>query len=81
MANKCICMECDFQGTFSEVLEAPNPFDPAETIQGCPMCKAVDGTLRTACHETGCWREATCGSNFPDGYRWTCYQHSNLKTA
>ena len=29
--------------------------------------------------EIRCWREASCGSPHPDGYRWSCYDHSSLK--
>lgn len=76
--NKCFCQECGWQGTFGDVLEAPNPFEATETITGCSDCKAVDGTIRTACYETGCWREATCGTNHPDGYRCSCFKHSGL---
>lgn len=82
MATKCFCRECDWRGTWGDVLKAPNPFAPEEEIMGCPDCKAVDDTLRTACYETGCWKEASCGSPYPDGvYRWSCYKHGNLKTA
>ena len=70
------CMEITHEDNF---LKAPNPFDPADTLSGCPACKAID-QWRDVCDEAGCNELASCG--FPDDvvrYRRTCYEHSAFK--
>lgn len=78
--QKCLCKSCDWQGLVSELLTAQNPFDPGETISGCPKCKAIDDAI-VACDEPGCWREATCGWPSESGYRWTCGKHMRAEQA
>lgn len=70
---RCEC--CDWIG--GDYLTAPNPFDPADKITGCPSCKAVD-SMRSACQADGCTRPGTSGTPGWLGYRyvWTCYEHS-----
>jgi hypothetical protein len=72
--HKLICKECGWRGQESEMLLAPNPFDPEDQVCGCPGCKAVDSLL-VACDELGCWQESTCGTPTPEGYRRTCGRH------
>lgn len=36
---KVICGECDWHGTRNDLLEAHNPFDDSDIIEGCPQCK------------------------------------------
>lgn len=61
-----------------ELLEAPNPFDPEDTIIGCPKCKSVE-SFEEVCDEAGCEAMATCGWPDGNGYRRTCSRHANLK--
>lgn len=71
-----ICQDCDWRGGESELLRAPNPFadeNPDEMI-GCPRCREPN-TMRQACDESGCWREASMGTPVHGGYRRTCYDH------
>lgn len=65
---------CGWHGT--EYLQAPNPFDPEDTVSGCPQCKAVD-TIDVACAVPECW-EATCQGMMTDvGYKWLCRLHGS----
>jgi len=52
----------------TEALYAPNPFDPDDTLIGCPLCKSVSSLVQ-ACDVRECWQEATCGTPTDDGYR------------
>lgn len=74
--EKVVCTErrCGWHGTNDEMLVSPNPFEPDDTIIGCPSCKGVD-TLVVACDVEGCWKESTCGFPTPEGYRRTCGVH------
>ena len=73
------CRECDAYMHEVDMLTAPNPFDPKDTLVGCPNCKSV-GSFREICDEAGCNDEATCGFPAKDsGYRRTCYDHSCFK--
>jgi hypothetical protein len=69
-----MCRSCGWIGDDAELLRAPSPFDVADTICGCPQCKAVNDVVN-ACDEPGCAREATCGFPDPGGYRRTCVEH------
>jgi len=71
---KVICDECGWHGQEEEMLIAKNPFDESENVNGCPKCKSVDSML-VACDEPGCWKQTSCGTPTPDGYRTTCGQH------
>lgn len=71
---KRYCANCGWHGQSSETLQAPNPFERRETIAGCPQCLQVE-TIGVACFEDGCWQQATCGFNTPQGYRHTCGKH------
>lgn len=71
-----LCQSCDWIGNDAELLRAPSPFDPDDTICGCPKCKAVDDIIN-ACDEPGCTREAHCGFPAPGGYRRTCSKHAS----
>jgi hypothetical protein len=73
------CQECKAITLEPALLSAPNPFDPDDTIVGCPNCKSV-AEFDELCDEPGCERPASCG--FPTaagGYRRTCYDHSDFK--
>lgn len=39
------CEVCEWVGSMSEVLTAPNPFEEGSYVEGCPNCKMVD-TIR-----------------------------------
>lgn len=72
--DKWTCKECDWRGLESELLLAPNPFQINDEICGCPKCKSVD-CFAAACDEPECWREVSCGTPTPSGYRSTCGKH------
>lgn len=74
--QKIICNEfrCSWQGLEGEALTAPNPFEPTETVSGCPECLGID-TIVYACDEPDCWKSATCGTPTKEGYRSTCGKH------
>jgi hypothetical protein len=57
-----------------DLLTAINPFDPEDIIRSCPLCKSIDAA-RVACDEPDCWRDASCGTPVPNGYRQTCGKH------
>ena len=70
-----VCTFCAAHIANADALRtAPNPFDPRDTLTGCPACGAVNATVR-ACDEPGCWQPADCGFPTPDGYRSTCSKH------
>jgi hypothetical protein len=70
---------CGWIGEESEILTAPNPFDPGDTVVGCPLCKEV-GDFDELCDEPGCNRTTSCGFQTKDGgYRRTCHEHSEWK--
>ncbi len=73
--DKRTCGVCYWRGTSDQILVAQNPFDPGDTVTGCPKCLSVDSTT-IVCDEPGCWKEVTCGTPIPDGsYRQTCGTH------
>lgn len=74
---KWLCENCGEACTQDEILEAPNPFAPSDTITACPHCKGVE-TLIGACSADGCNRPSSSGTPNVEGYRyvWACSQHS-----
>lgn len=70
----CSDWRCGWTGLGADVLSAPHPFQEGCTIQGCPKCKETE-TIRLACDEPECWKEASCGFSTPAGYRHTCGEH------
>lgn len=76
MTMKLVCGKhyCGWCGPKDEVLRAPNPFDPAQELWGCPKCKDVE-CLYGACDEPGCTQIADQGTPTPGGYRRTCSKH------
>lgn len=68
------CNECEGYYDQADILIAPNPFDPEDTISGCAFCKAVNSFQR-ACDVVGCERLASNGSPTPQGYTWRCFDH------
>lgn len=50
---KYVCTErrCGWRG--EHYLSVPNPFEPADTVTGCPGCKSID-TIVNACDVPGC---------------------------
>ena len=72
--RKWKCENCDEISLEKDLLEAVNPFDADQTINGCPTCKGVFG-FTEICDEPGCVRDANCGFPTPEGYRRTCGDH------
>ena len=73
-AKRVICESCAWVGKEGDLLRAPNPFDPSESLYGCPECFNVE-CFRYMCDEPGCDFAASCGWLSADGYRNTCGQH------
>jgi hypothetical protein len=76
--NRLFCESCNWRGTVDDILAAPHPFDPEDTVSGCPQCREIGG-LCQVCDEEGCWDMASCGTPLKDGgYRRTCHRHRPL---
>ena len=75
MTDKVQCDVCAWIGTDARILSAKNPFDPEDTVEGCPQCKSVN-SIRRFCDEPGCTERASCGTPTKDGYRQTCGKHA-----
>jgi hypothetical protein len=73
---KLVCDDrrCGWHGEDTEMLTAPNPFNPEFNIHACPKCREI-GVLSQACDEPGCWKASTCGTPTAAGYRRTCGRH------
>lgn len=78
MIQKVECKECSWSGFGYERLRAQNPFDPSESIEGCPQCKSTE-SFTVLCDENGCQRPVACGTPTPDGFRWTCGEHAPVE--
>jgi len=74
------CDECEKIYLESDLLTAPNPFEPDFTITGCPHCKSVE-CFTEICDEPECTQPASCGFPTDNGYRRTCFEHSEFKKA
>lgn len=72
--NSFICTDCGHKIADFELLTAPNPFNPEETICGCPKCRCA-GAFPGACDEPECKNVSGMGTPTPNGYRRTCYKH------
>lgn len=72
---KWICRECG--AICAKHLAAVNPFDPSDTISGCPNCLSAE-TLVGACQVDDCKREASGGYPNALGFRYvrTCHDHA-----
>lgn len=69
------CKVCGWIGPREALLEAPNPFDPAQKITGCPDCKDVEQFDRM-CDAEHCASPSSIGAPWKDGvYRFTCHEH------
>jgi hypothetical protein len=76
--TKMICgnWRCGWAGSSDDLLYAPNPFEPDDTIRACPKCKDIDNSLHTACEIDGCKRYGEGGYPLADGrYVWRCFEH------
>ena len=75
------CKLCNARTPEPALLRAQSPFDPDDTLTGCPECKQCDDGFALLCDEPGCTSEAGCGwptgdeSDVWGGYRNTCYKH------
>ena len=76
--NKLKCSECEWRGEIKEVLVADNPFEPGESMYGCPTCKCIN-RFDAVCDEPECWGLAHCGTHTRAGYRNTCGKHKPEK--
>jgi hypothetical protein len=73
--NKVMCEECNWHGTFDQVLHGKNPFAKGEEIIGCPECHAPEMII-CVCEIDKCRLPASCGTPLSDGgYAQTCGKH------
>lgn len=72
--KRWLCGQCESIVADDTLLSATNPFDPTETIYGCPRCLGVGG-FTLLCDVDGCEAKASCGFPTVKGYRQTCGQH------
>lgn len=72
--QKWVCKECGC--VMAEPLFAPNPFDPSDTVSGCPECKSVNA-IEVGCQVGDCRKIASGGHPGGHGFRyiWTCWDH------
>ena len=73
---RCENRNCGWIGREIELLLAAHPFEPDETVRGCPKCHAIDSMLE-CCDEPECFEASTCGWTDSSGnrYRRTCGKH------
>lgn len=82
MSRRWRCRNCEHVSAESELLTAASPFDPAQRLMACPLCKCCDEGFEMLCDEPGCQSEVSSGrptGNASDawgGYRNTCSKHS-----
>lgn len=69
------CVHCSAVTPDSGLLVATSPFDPDDTLTGCPKCKQCNEGFDEMCDEPGCGDAASCGWPSSGGYRRTCYAH------
>jgi DNA-directed RNA polymerase subunit RPC12/RpoP len=71
-----LCTECGARVETADVLTAPNPFDPDDTISACPECRSIEQFAR-ACTVPDCKNTVGCGVPGALGYRyaWLCGKH------
>lgn len=69
-----VCGVCDMEVMQKDMLHAPSPFDPEETLIGCPHCKVCsgEGSWDEQCEVEGCGRGATCGTPLKGGGYLRC---------
>lgn len=75
--QRWLCNECGAIVEDNKLLSAPHPFDIGDKVTGCPECLSVDSFVG-CCDEPGCKKEGTCGFLAANGYRRTCYTHSDF---
>jgi hypothetical protein len=68
------CEACHWIGKESQLLVAPNPWEPVYEIQGCPNCKMCDG-FEGLCDAEGCEQISSMGTPHSTGYKMTCHRH------
>lgn len=70
---------CNFcGGIFKEhrLLRAASPFDPNDTLRGCPRCKQCADGFDLLCCVEGCDHMVAVGKVHPEhGYVWICSKH------
>lgn len=74
------CMYCAYVGPASSWLSAPNPFDPKDTLDGCPECKSAESTVQL-CSTSNCQAEASSGRVTVPGYVYYCNKHYPKESA
>jgi hypothetical protein len=74
MSDRWLCEECRHVCDADDILRAPNPFDPEDTLHFCPDCKQPNQLTRT------CWKcDKPASSGTPTkthGYVWACHEHA-----
>ena len=73
--TRLVCLACSNTCSMDEMLKAPSPFDPEDTVVGCPACKEVNA-FQTGCDILGCPEPVVYGRETPAGYLTTCAKHT-----
>ena len=73
--DKTICMMCGWRGRESEILSAPNPFEPGGKIWGCPKCKRIE-QFRPVCAHKDCWNGLQTWVKVQGEYIGFCEKHA-----
>lgn len=61
MSKRWRCTDCGEVRREDALLKAPSPFDPDETLVGCPGCKSIDH-FAVMCEVVGCKNDGRCGT-------------------
>jgi hypothetical protein len=84
--NRWQCCNCRSITLEPDLLTAPSPFDPTDTLTACPNCTQCNEGFDLLCDKPGCSLHAGCGwptGNDADewgGYRTTCGKHMQQNT-
>lgn len=72
MKDRVKCCYCQAVSDLKDLLNAPNPFDPSETLTGCPVCRQPADFVST-CHF--CDQACVGGMKVGDQYYVLCSEH------
>jgi hypothetical protein len=68
------CANCWSVTPEADLLRSKSPFDPADEITGCPVCRQT-ACLHLLCEVEDCPNLQSCGTPSPAGYQMLCGYH------
>jgi len=77
--KEMVCENCKRVILSEEILRAPHPHIPGETLLGCPECGEEDFTM--LCEVPGCAGRVSGGTPTADGFKVLCGHHLRKKRA